>query len=86
MLFGSLKAKQSILVSKIILTDPYVTSRDLKGRKPYYFRVHVSSTSSEVVLAACRRTHFNSTERSLKEVCLMYWPRDKSQIVEALFF
>ena len=25
-LFGSLKAKQSILVSKIILTDPYVTS------------------------------------------------------------
>ena len=28
-LFGTLKAKQLILVSKIILTDPYVTSRDL---------------------------------------------------------
>ena len=35
LLFGSLKAKQSILVSKIFLTDPYVTSRDLEGRKPY---------------------------------------------------
>ena len=34
-LFGSLKEKQVILVSKIILTDPYVTSRDLHGRKPY---------------------------------------------------
>ena len=34
-LFGSLKAMQSVLVSKIFLTDPYVTSRDLQGRKPY---------------------------------------------------
>ena len=34
-LFGTLKAKQLILVSKIILTDPYVTSRDLHSRKPY---------------------------------------------------
>ena len=34
-LFGSVKAKQSILVSKIILTDPYETSRDLQGRNPY---------------------------------------------------
>ena len=33
--FGSLKAKQLILVSKFILTDPYVTSRDLQGRKLY---------------------------------------------------
>ena len=43
---GSLKAKQLILVSNIILTDPYVTSRDLHGRKPYKFGVHV-------VFAAC---------------------------------
>ena len=35
LLFGLLKAKQSILVSKIILKDPYATSRDLQGRKPY---------------------------------------------------
>ena len=28
-LFGSQKVKQLILVSKIILTDPYVASRDL---------------------------------------------------------
>ena len=40
-LFGSLKAKQLILVSKIILTDPYVTSGDLHGRKPYKFGVQV---------------------------------------------
>ena len=39
--WGSLKAKQLILVSKIILTDPYVTSRDLHGRKPYKFGVQV---------------------------------------------
>ena len=32
-LFGSLKAKQSILVSKIILIDPYVTSKRLAGQK-----------------------------------------------------
>ena len=43
-LFRSLKAKQLILVSKIILTDPYVTSRDLHGRKPYKFGVQVSSS------------------------------------------
>ena len=41
---SSLKAKQLILVSKIILTDPYVTSRDLHGRKPYKFGVQVSSS------------------------------------------
>ena len=34
---GSLKAKQLILFSKIILTDPYVTSGDLHGKKPYKF-------------------------------------------------
>ena len=34
-LFGSVKAKQSVLVSKIILTDPYETSRELQGRNPY---------------------------------------------------
>ena len=45
-LWGSLKAKQLILVSKIILTDPYVTFGDLHGRKPYKFRV-------QVVFAAC---------------------------------
>ena len=39
--WGSLKAKQLILVSKIILTDPYVTSRDLHSRKPYKFGVQV---------------------------------------------
>ena len=35
-IFGLLKAKakRSILVSKIVLTDPYVTSRDLQDRKP----------------------------------------------------
>ena len=49
-LFGSLKAKQLILVSKIILTDPYATSRDLQGRrKPYKFGV-------QVVFAACRHS------------------------------
>ena len=31
---GSLKAKQLILVSKVILTDPYVTSRDLPAENP----------------------------------------------------
>ena len=40
---GLLKAKQLILVSKIILTDPYVTSKDLHGRKPYKFGIQVSS-------------------------------------------
>ena len=34
-LFGSVKAKQSVLVSKIILTDPYETSRELQGKNPY---------------------------------------------------
>ena len=34
-LSGLLKAKQLILVSKIILIDPYVTSRDLQHSKPY---------------------------------------------------
>ena len=42
--WGSLKAKQLILVSKIILTDPYVASRDLHGGKPYKFGVQVSSS------------------------------------------
>ena len=42
--WGSLKAKQLILVSKIILTDPYVTSRDLHGRKSYKFGLQVSSS------------------------------------------
>ena len=46
---GSLKAKQLILASKIILTDPYVTSRDLHGRKPYKFGV-------QVVFAACKHS------------------------------
>ena len=43
-LLGSLKAKRLILVSKIILTDPYVTSRDLHSRKPYKFGIQVSSS------------------------------------------
>ena len=46
---GSLKAKQLILVSKIILTDPNVTSRDLHGRKPYKFGV-------QVIFEACRHS------------------------------
>ena len=33
--FVSLKAKQIILISEIILTSPFVTSRDLQDRKPY---------------------------------------------------
>ena len=57
-LFGSLKAKQLILVSKIILTDPYVASRDLQGRrKPYKFGVQVSSSRLCSVRAG---TRFNS--------------------------
>ena len=51
-LLGLLKAEQLILVSKIILTDPYGSSRDLHGRKPYKFGV-------QVVFAACG-TRFNS--------------------------
>ena len=31
-IFGLLRAKQLILVSKIILTDPYIISGDLQGR------------------------------------------------------
>ena len=34
-LFGLLKAKQSLLVSNIILIDPNVTSRNAQGRKPH---------------------------------------------------
>ena len=61
-LFGSLKAKQLILVSRIILTDPYVASRDLQGRrKPYKFGVQVSSSRLCSVRAD---TRFNS-EKSL---------------------
>ena len=71
--FGSLKAKQLILVSKIILTDPYVASRDLQGkRKPYKFGVQVSSSRlcSVQALGSIQRDCFMET--SLSEVCSMY--------------
>ena len=72
-LFGSLKAKQLILVSKIILTDPYVASRDLQGRRKLYkFVVQVSSSRlcSVQALGSVQRDHFMQT--SLSEVCSMY--------------
>ena len=72
-LFGSLKAKQLTLVSKIILTDPYVASRDLQGRrKPYKFGVQVSSSRlcSVQALGSIQRDRFMQT--SLSEVCSMY--------------
>ena len=69
---GSLKAKQLILVSKILLTDPYVTSRDLHCRKPYKFGVQVSSSRlcSMWELGSTQRNRF--TQTSLSKVCLMY--------------
>ena len=78
---GLLKAKQLILVSKIIFTDPYVTSRDLHGRKPYKFVVRVSSSRlcSMRELGSTQRNRF--TQTSLSKVCLMYWQKYKSQIV-----
>ena len=78
---NSLKAKQLILVSKIILTDPYVTSRDLHGRKPYKFGVQVSSSRlcSMRALGSTQRNRF--TQTSLSKVCSMYWQKYKSQIV-----
>ena len=78
---GSLKATQLILVSKIILTDPYVTSRDLHGRKPYKFGVQVNSSRlcSMRALGSTQRNHFMQT--SLSKVCSMYWQKYKSQIV-----
>ena len=72
-LFGSLKAKQLILVSKIILTDPHVASRDLQGRrKPYKFGVQVSSSRlcSVQALGSIQRDRFMQT--SLSEVSSMY--------------
>ena len=74
-LFGLLKAKQSILVSKIILTDPYVTSKDLQGRKPYQLGVHVSSSStssrlcSMPALVSIQKDRFNY-EAKLTEISL----------------
>ena len=56
--WGSLKAKQLILVSKIILTDLYVTFRDLHGRKPYKFGVQVSSSR------LCSMRALGSTQRN----------------------
>ena len=82
-LFGSLKAKQLNLVSKIILTDPYVTSRDLHGRKPYYwFKVSSSSLCSMQTCKALGSTQrkslcANITERSFFSI---YWQNYKSQI------
>ena len=72
-LFGSLKAKQLILVSKIISTDPYVASRDLQGRKkPYKFGVQVSSSRlcSVQALGSIQRDRFMETSPS--KVCSMY--------------
>ena len=72
-LFGSLKAKQLILVSKIILTYPYVASRDLQSRrKPYKFGVQVSSSRlcSLQALGSIQRDrlHANIAEWSLFNV------------------
>ena len=81
-LFGfAIKAKQLILVSKIILTDPYVPSGDLYGRKPYKFGVQVSSSClcSMRALGSTQRNRFMQT--SLSKVCSMYWQKYKSQIV-----
>ena len=72
-LFGLLKAKQLSLVSKIILTDPYVASRDLQGkRKQYKFGVQVSSSRlcGMRALGSIQRDRFVQT--SLSEVCSMY--------------
>ena len=80
--WGSLKAKQLILVSKIILTDPYVTSRDLHGRKSYKFGLQVSSSrlcSTRALGSNQRNQRF--TQTSLSKVCSMYWQKCKSQIV-----
>ena len=57
-LLGFVKAfKHLILVSKIILTDPYVTSRDLHGRKPYKFGVQVKALLHKTIFSAtCNAT------------------------------
>ena len=63
---GFAKAKQLILVLKIILTDPYVTSRDLHGRKPCKFGVQVSSSRlcSMRALGSTQRNRFTQTSLS----------------------
>ena len=83
---GSLKAKQLILVSKIILTDPYVTSRDLHGRKLYKFRVQVSLSHlcSTRTLSSTQRNRF--TQTLLSKVCSMYWQKYKSSLIQLLTF
>ena len=80
-LLGFDKSKAIILVPKIILTDPYVTSRDLHGRKPYKFGIQVSSSRlcSMLAVGLTQRNHFTKT--SLSKVCSMYWQKYKSQIV-----
>ena len=81
MLFGLLKAKQLSLVSKIVLQDPYVASRDLKGRrKPYKFGVQVSSSRlcSVQALGSIQRDRF--MQALLSEVCSMHCKKYKSQI------
>ena len=55
-LSASLKAKQLILVSKIILTDPYVASRDLQGRRT----IQVRSSSKFKSSLQRAGTQFNS--------------------------
>ena len=78
-LFGfAEKQTKLILVSKIILTDPYVTSRDLHGRK--LCKIGVSSRLCSMrALGSTQRNHF--TQTSLSKVCSMYWQKYKSQIV-----
>ena len=78
-LFGFGESKQLILVSKIILTDPYVTFRDLHGRKPYKFGVQVSRLCSMRAFGLTQRNRF--TQTSLSKVYSMYWQKYKSQIV-----
>ena len=60
-LFGSLKAKQLILVSKIILTDPCVASRRHAGQKKTILVWSSSKFKSSLQSAG---TRFNS-KRSL---------------------
>ena len=82
---GSLKAKQ-FQFQRLFLTDPYVTSRDLHGRKSYKFGVQVNSSRlcSMRALGSTQRNQF--TQTSLSKVCSMYWQKYKSQIVGTLFF
>ena len=75
-LLGSLKAKQLILVSKIILTDPYVTSL---AQQKTLFQVSSSRLCSIRALCSTQRNRF--TQTSLSKVCSMYWQKYKSQIV-----